>query len=128
MQKLLSQIFAFGIVGAIAFCIDYGLMIALTELAGLNYLLSATVSFSVSVTFNYIASMRFVFKHKDDLARHKEFVIFVVLSVIGLAINDVFMWLGVDLLHFDYRVVKIIVTGIVMFWNFASRKKFLDAG
>ena len=40
--------------------------------------------------------MRFVFKRKDDMSRRREFIIFVVLSVIGLVINDVFMWLMVD--------------------------------
>ena len=58
MRKLIEQIMKFGVVGVIAFVIDYGLMVALTELAGVNYLISATISFIVSVTFNYFASMR----------------------------------------------------------------------
>ncbi|MFR5091562.1 MAG: GtrA family protein [Adlercreutzia equolifaciens] len=84
MEKLIAQFMKFGVVGVIAFVIDYGLMVALTELVGVNYLISATISFTVSVVFNYLASMRYVFTHKQGLSRRREFVIFVVLSVIGL--------------------------------------------
>ena len=128
MGKLVQQFMKFGVVGVIAFVIDYGLMVALTELAGVNYLISATISFTVSVVFNYLASMRYVFTHKQGLSRRREFVIFVVLSVIGLAINNLCMWAGVELLGAHYLVVKIVATFVVMVWNFVTRKIFLDAG
>ena len=127
MKKLLAQFMKFGIVGVMAFVIDYGFMIFLTEVFGVPYLISTTVSFIVSVIFNYFASMRFVFKRKDDMSRKREFIIFVVLSVIGLVIDDVFMWLMVDFLYIDYRISKIVVTFIVAVWNFVTRKIFLEA-
>ena len=128
MNKLIAQMMKFGIVGALAFLIDYGLLALLTELAGINYLISATISFTVSVIFNYLASMRYVFKHKDSMSRHREFIIFVSLSVIGLGINNACMWAGVELFHIHYLIVKIGATFIVMVWNFVTRKVFLDAG
>ena len=127
MKKLISQFMKFGIVGVIAFVIDYGFMVLRTEVFGVPYLTSTTVSFIISVIFNYFASMRFVFKRKDDMSRRREFIIFVVLSVIGLVINDVFMWLMVDFLFIDYRISKIVVTFIVAVWNFVTRKIFLEA-
>ena len=127
MKKLIAQFMKFGIVGVIAFVIDYGFMVLLTEVFGVPYLISTTVSFIISVIFNYFASMRFVFKRKDDMSRRREFIIFVVLSVIGLVINDVFMWFMVDFLFIDYRISKIVVTFIVAVWNFVTRKIFLEA-
>lgn len=127
MKNLIAQFMKFGIVGVIAFVIDYGFMVLLTEVFGVPYLISTTVSFIISVIFNYFASMRFVFKRKDDMSRRREFIIFVVLSVIGLVINDVFMWLMVDFLFIDYRISKIVVTFIVAVWNFVTRKIFLEA-
>ncbi len=128
MRKLIEQIMKFGVVGVIAFVIDYGLMVALTELAGVNYLISATISFIVSVTFNYFASMRYVFTHKEGMSRRREFFVFVVLSVIGLLINDALMWLGTDIAGISYLITKIFATAVVMVWNFVTRKIFLDAG
>ena len=118
MKQLIAQFAQFGVVGVIAFVIDYGLMVLLTELFNVNYLISATISFTVSVIFNYVASMRYVFTHKEGLSRRREFIIFVVLSVIGLLINDALMWVGVDLFGISYLLVKI----------FATRKIFLDGG
>lgn len=128
MKRLIEQIMKFGVVGALAFVIDYGLLIALTELFGVPYLVSATISFTASVVFNYLASMRYVFTHKEGMSRRREFVTFVVLSVIGLLINNVCLWFGADVLCIDYRLTKIVVTGIVMVWNFVTRKIFLDGG
>lgn len=127
MKKLIEQIMKFGVVGAVAFVIDYGLLALLTEVFAINYLVSATVSFTASVVFNYVASMRYVFTHKDGLSRRREFAIFVTLSVIGLLINNFCMWAGVELLGIHYLVTKIGATFIVMVWNFVTRKIFLDA-
>lgn len=127
MKKLFAQFMKFGVVGVIAFVIDYGLMIFFTEVFGIPYLISATISFCVSVIFNYVASMRYVFKRKDDMSRRREFIIFVILSVIGLGLNDLFMWLLVDFAAIDYRISKIVVTFLVAVWNFVTRKIFLEA-
>ncbi|MBQ6394740.1 MAG: GtrA family protein, partial [Atopobiaceae bacterium] len=128
MERLIQQILGFGVVGGIAFVIDFGVMIALTELFGLDPVVSAAISFIVSLIFNYVASMRFVFSHRDDLSRSREFIIFVVLSAVGLGINELVMRLGTDMLSIDYRFVKVAATAIVMVWNFLSRRKWLDAG
>ena len=55
-----------------------------------------------------------------------EFVIFVVLSVIGLGINQVLMWVCVEKLHIYYMISKIGVTGVVMVYNFITRKLILE--
>ena len=126
VKKLIAQFMKFGIVGVIAFLIDHGLMVALTEFFGVPYLISNTISFTVSVVFNYVASMRYVFERRDDMSRRREFIIFVVLSIIGLILNDLFMWLFVSVWFIDYRIAKIIVTVLVAIWNFVTRKIFLE--
>ena len=109
-EKLIAQFMKFGVVGVIAFIIDFGVMVFLTEVFAVPYLISTTIAFTVSVIFNYVASMRYVFVRKDDMSRRREFIIFVLLSVIGLVLNDVFMWLLVDFFFIDYRISKIITT------------------
>lgn len=126
MRKLIEQIMKFGVVGVIAFVIDFGVMVFLTEVFGIDPVISATVSFIISVIFNYAASMRYVFSHREGMSRSREFIIFVVLSAIGLGINDMLIWAGTDLASFDYRLVKIFATAVVMVWNFVTRKIFLE--
>ena len=128
LRRLISQFLKFGVVGVIAFVIDFGTMVALTELAGFPPVVSAGISYCVSTVFNYLASMRFVFAHREGLSRSREFAIFVVLSVIGLGLNEVIMWLGGRIVGDEwYMLTKVVATALVMFWNFFSRKHWLDA-
>uniref|UniRef100_UPI003AF11EAC GtrA family protein n=1 Tax=Parolsenella catena TaxID=2003188 RepID=UPI003AF11EAC len=108
-----------------------GVLMLLSQAFGMDPVLSASISFVVSVIFNYVASMRFVFTRRDDLSRRREFIIFVVLSVVGLVINEIIMAAGVAVLGDSALMVtitKLVATAIVMVWNFFSRKKWLDAG
>ena len=116
------------VVGVIATGIDFGIMIFLTEVFGVDPVISSGISFCTSTVFNYLASMRFVFKHREDLSKRREFIIFVVLSLIGLGINQLIMWGGTTVLGEGwYVLVKVVATGLVMLWNFFSRKHWLDA-
>lgn len=126
MKQLLSQIIKFGVVGGLAFLIDYFVLYALVEYLGIYYLISSAISFTISVIFNYICSMKFVFVPRDDISKKKEFIIFIILSIMGLIINQIAMWIMVDRLNIYYMFSKVFTTFIVMIWNFVSRKLFLE--
>lgn len=125
MKKLIVQLIKFGIVGVIALIIDVGLLMVLKELFKMNVLIASAVSFSVSVTANYILSMRFVFESNNN-SKLKEFIVFVLLSIGGLLLNQLIMWIGVDLLSAYYLVVKIFALIFVAIYNFITRKVFLE--
>lgn len=126
--SLFQQILRFAVVGGGAFLIDYGIMIFLTEVIGINYLISSGISFTVSVIFNYIMSVKWVFNVTEDRSQTQDFLVFIVLSVIGLGINQLVMWLAVDKLGIFYMISKIGATAIVMVYNFITRKVFLENG
>lgn len=125
-ENLLIQIFKFGIVGGIAFFIDYVVLFCCKEFIGLSVLLSAAIAFTVSVIYNYIASVKWVFDVNKEKSAKKNFVIFIILSIIGLIITEIIMWIGSDIMKINYLIVKIIATAIVMVFNFITRKMFLE--
>lgn len=125
-KKLIIQIFRFVIVGGTAFLLDYAILYSLTEFVGINYLLSGMMSFSVSVIYNYILSKTWVFDTKEKNRKITEFILFVILSVIGLGINQIIMYIGVEYFNAYYMLVKIFATFIVMIYNFITRKLFLE--
>jgi len=166
LKKLIAQILKFGVVGGLSFLIDFVITTLVDTLlsrtgipdamaTGINSFVanfsnfqigrgavsSATGSvfgFCISLIFNYIMSMKYVFARKDDMNRKKEFTIFLVLSLIGLLINTAIMTYGVTIVegtvpewaaqHHSLVTmgVKIIATGIVMVYNFISRKIALE--
>ena len=88
-KKLIKQILKFGVVGGLAFLIDFVVYtIVLKIIPGqYSYIFAGICGFTISLIFNYLASMAFVFVRKDDVDRRKEFLIFLVLSLIGLLLN-----------------------------------------
>ena len=124
MKKLINQILKFGVVGGIAFVIDYGILFLLAKVIGLNELISAAISFIISLTFNYFLSTKWVFEAKKQTS--KEVIIFVLLSVVGLGINEVLIYLGTKKLGIDVMIVKLFATAIVMVYNFITRKLILE--
>lgn len=131
IKQLATQFMKFGVVGVIAFAIDYGVLMLLSQLLGMDPVLAAGISFTVSVVFNYLASMKYVFTHREGMSRRREFVTFVILSVIGLGINELIIWVGTMRFGtgaFAVTAAKVVATAIVMVYNFVTRKIFLDAG
>ena len=125
-NKLFNQILKFGVVGGIAFVIDYVTLIICKEIININVLLSAAIAFTVSVIFNYILSIKWVFQVNKEKDSRKNFIIFIIFSIIGLGLTELIMWFGTDVIKINYLIVKIIATGIVMIFNFITRKIFLE--
>ena len=126
MKKIIKQLFKFGLVGGICFLIDYSILYICTDIFKIHYLISSVISFTISTIFNYILSIKWVFNLKENRNSKKDFVNFIVFSVIGLILNQIIMWFGVDILNIYYMITKIISTCIVMCFNFITRKIFLE--
>lgn len=127
MSKLLGQLMKFGVVGIVATVIDFVVLTILTETFSVHYLTSAAIGFIVSTLFNYIASMRYVFNSRfRPHEKRKELIIFILLSVVGLGLNQFFMWLFVEFFSIFYIFSKVLATVLVMAWNFVSRKIFIE--
>lgn len=121
MKTNLKQIFCFLVVGTLSFIIDYSILFALTEFVGIFYLLAAAIAFLISVIFNFYFSMRFVFDAKN-MNPKEQFIIFITTSLLGLALNEVGLLVLVEDAGIDYKIAKLIMTVIVMVFNFTARK------
>lgn len=125
MKKLIAQIIKFGIVGFLAFIIDYSVFYLLTDIIGVHYIISSVVSFIASVILNYILSIKWVFdvNKKQTI---KDLIIFMILSTIGLLINVLILWVSVEQFNIHHMIGKLIAVFIVMIWNFVTRKIFIE--
>ncbi len=111
MKKLMSQIIKFGFVGGSCFLIDFIISIILVDMLihmvskGTATLIGGFFGFSISLIINYLLSMKFVFVRKAELDRKKEFVIFCVLSIIGLGINELILWVC-SVIYDNYQALR----------------------
>ncbi|MBO4890032.1 MAG: GtrA family protein [Lachnospiraceae bacterium] len=144
-KKLLAQILKFGLVGGTSFIIDFVITLIVSKICrvfGMDVATAATVGsvfgFCISLVYNYFMSMKFVFERRDDMNRGKEFTIFLLLSLVGMGINSAIMYFGVLLAEktlpaiteeypsYVTAAVKMFATGVVMVYNFISRKMTLE--
>lgn len=141
MKKLMDQILKFGAVGFFCFFIDFAIYTLLLALIDwhYDYVIATFWGFTISVIVNYLLSMKFVFVRKDDMDRRKEFVVFVVLSIFGCILNEILIVLCMNGIYDNWPWLqsivsrelakmggKIVATGVVMVYNFITRKIFLE--
>ncbi len=124
-DNLLVQLMRYIVVGGVSFVVDWGLLFVLTEFAGLHYLISATLSFLAGLVVNYVLSTYWIFRHSKLSSKWAEFIIYSMIGVIGLGLNNLFLYLLTDKVGFHYMFSKIIVAAVVMLWNFFARKLIL---
>ena len=94
-KKKLGEIVRFIIVGGLATAIQYG--IYLLMLLWLQPLLSNTIGYLVSFTFNYIASTRYTFRVKSTTKRGLGFVFSHIVNYLLQTLTlHAFLMLGLD--------------------------------
>lgn len=125
-KELALQFVRFASVGIISLAVDYGFMIILNEATDMGYFRACAFSYTLSILVNYVLSMRYVFRGREDMSKSKEVTIFLVLSLIGLGLNQMAMWLLVDVLGIFYAMAKILAALMVTSYNFISKKTFLE--
>ena len=153
-EELFWEIFRFLLVGGTATICDYivfwlldGVLLPLIPLSNSWWTLAAlwlatACGFVTGMLVNWVLSVKFVFRavrNQEEAKSTKSFWIFVIISVIGLVLTLVGVWLiskflpefvlfgKTDFLGTTWSkwVAKIIMTCIVLVWNYIGRKIFI---
>lgn len=144
VHKTFGEILRFIIVGGIATIVDMFMMGVTMYLmqkeiypsflnafvntphpSTLATVVGTAVGFCVGLVVNYVLSILFVFNEKGNSKSAKGFMVFLVLSVIGLLINMGGMYVGYDLWRLNQWLVKIVMTIIVLVYNYISKRLLL---
>ena len=152
-KELFWDIFRFLLVGGTATIVDYfvfwlfdGVLFPLVSDAAwwttVSLILSTALGFCVGLVVNWLLSISFVFrqvKNKEEATSNKAFMIFTIIGVIGLVITEIgilvlvailpeFSLLGSTALlgtSWAKWLAKVIMTCIVLVWNYVGRKLFV---
>jgi len=124
-ENTLVQLFRYTFVGGFAFVVDFGTLFLLTEIFHIHYLLSAAIAFILGLITNYFLSIKWVFSIRSIENKKIEFLLFSIIGLIGLGLNELLLWIFTDLILIHYLLSKIITAIFVYLWNFIGRKYLL---
>lgn len=117
------QLIRYSFSGGAAFLVDAALLYFFTEIAGLHYLVSTVIGFSFGLAITYFFSVLWVFDNRKYIyAKEKEFGLFAIIAIIGLALTFTFEWFFTNKVGLHYLISKIFTTFIVFLWNFFMKK------
>ena len=121
-DKTNIQMFRYLFVGGAAFIVDFLSLFILTDFFGIYYLISAAIAFILGLVANYFLSISWVFNKRKLNKKHIEFGVFALIGIVGLGLNEVFIWFFTQDLQLYYLISKIFAAVIILFWNFFARK------
>lgn len=85
------------------------------------------LSWIAGVAFAYFTNRKYVFESKET-DRVKEASKFVLARVTTLIMDMIIMWLGVTVLHFNDKIIKLISQVVIIVSNYVFSKLFVFKG
>lgn len=119
VQALRYALAAFG-----GFAADYCALLLLKEGLGLHYLAAVPLAFLVGLAVNYLIGIWLVFR-RGSMQIQKELTLFLLISLVALAITEGSMYMLTDLVRVDYRISRIASGAITYLFNFFMRRTVL---
>ena len=136
----LREALRFLLTGGACFLVEFACLVLLRDKMGLDTLAAVPIAFLISVILNYALCVIWVFKGAKDQGNAAK-AAFLITSVMGLVLNELLMLLfrilfGEDTALFTlsgftvtmYMVNKALSTGIVMVWNYITKRAILKKG
>lgn len=122
--KVFLEFLRYILVGGIAFgvdlfCVWLSKEYILTGLGEGGIYVSIALGFIMGLMVNYWLSMLVVFKQKKSI---ESFILFAIVGILGLGFTELGMYIGIEIFKGYYLIVKCMVAGLVLMWNYGARK------
>lgn len=124
-KDTLTEFIRYALVGGICTILDFLTLYLLTTLGGLRYLLSSSLSFVLGVVLNWLLCTYWIFAFHKIKQQAVEFFYYVLISLVGLGLNVLLMWLFTDICGVWFMLSKLMAAVITLFYNFFARKLLL---
>jgi putative flippase GtrA len=122
-QVLLRKFIKYGFVGASGVVVDYTVTFIFRDLFGINQFVSNAIGFAVAASINYVLNRKWTFR-SDNPDITQEYIYFMVISMLGLLINSVVLWLCVTYLNWNFYFAKLVAIAFTTIWNFFANLLF----
>lgn len=120
---VLRKTFAkFALVGASGVIVNLIALYALTEYAGLHYLLSATLAFLTAATTNYFLNKTWTFRERLGQTPLLKYLKFLTVSLVALLVNLAVLYALVEYLGIWYMTAAAVGIAVTLVVNFVGNK------
>jgi putative flippase GtrA len=119
MYNLFLKFIKFGAVGFTGMLIDFGITYLLKEKCKVQKYVANATGFITAASTNYIFNRVWTY-HSTNPRIMYEYSTFIIISLIGLGINSLVLWLLVSRYKKHFYLAKLIAIGITTIWNFAA--------
>lgn len=116
-RLFLLKFLKFCVVGLSGMVIDFSTTWLLKEKAKVNKYIANSTGFILAATSNYIWNRLWTFQSENDEIV-VEYFSFILISVVGLRINNFVIYLLNDRLKINFYLSKLLAIGVVTVWNF----------
>ena len=128
LRPLITKFIKFGIVGASGMLVHFSVLYLFKEVVGLNPFLANTIGFVTAATTNYILNRIWTF-HSQEKQVAVEYLKFILVSIIGLGVNNGTMWITGKLLpdwfeDWRFYLIWVFAVGVTTLWNFFGNMLF----
>jgi putative flippase GtrA len=130
-RNIVGQFLRYFVTGGLAFIVDFGFFSLALYYFDIHYLIANLIGLMAGNVVNYLLSLGWVFsaeKRKMEKHRMLEITVFVVISLIGVGLNEVLMLFMVGKLSLNEMFSKVVAAGVVLVYNFLARKFILFKG
>jgi putative flippase GtrA len=110
---------------ALALMLDLATLSGLNRIAGVHYLVAAPIGFALGLVLIYLLSVRWVFAERRLANPRVEFVLFGLIGLAGMGINELVIYAGVEQFALAPEQAKVPSAALVFCFNFATRKLLL---
>lgn len=107
----------FCVVGLSGMVIDFGTTWLLKEKIKVNKYVANSTGFILAASSNYLFNRFWTF-HSDNPRIATEYMSFILISAIGLAINNLIIFLLNEKMKLNFYLSKLFAIGVVTIWNF----------
>ncbi|MDD4922531.1 MAG: GtrA family protein [Bacteroidales bacterium] len=114
---MLFKLIKFCVVGFSGMFVDFGATWLLKEKVRINKYLANSTGFVLAATSNYFFNRIWTF-HSQNQQIATEYFSFIGISLIGLGINNLIIYLLTEKLKLNFYVSKLFAIGVVTIWNF----------
>jgi len=121
-EDKIIQIARFIIAGGSTASLDFILYWFLVQVLGWHYILAVTISFIIASSVNYYISIIWVFFSGKFKSKISEYFVFLFFTALGLLLNYVVLYIGIEQLKINNLNARILSIIIVTIFNFLTKK------